>query len=83
MGPFLIIIAILAVLLGVCFVAFLVLNGKYADVNDRLSKMSTDYNDLLYNNFMLCNKLDTIKQLKLIDYENNQYYDELLSTEIK
>lgn len=83
MVPFLIIIGILAVLLGVCFVAFLVLNGKYADVNDRLSKMSTDYNDLLYNNFMLCNKLDTIKQLKLIDYENNQYYDELLSTEIK
>jgi len=78
-----IIIAILSVLLAVFFVLYLVTNNKYEEVVRRLNKMTSDYHDLMYNTCVLTDKLEKIKELNLIDWENNGYYKELLSTNVE
>lgn len=82
MGFLVLIIGILSTLLGVSIIMCARLNNEVKKISDKLSENTIDYHGLLYVNCVLTDKLEKIKNLNLIDY-NNDYYKELLSTEIK
>lgn len=79
MGILLGIIGLLTMLLIVCFMCYKGAEARYDSICERLSKKEEEYNDLIYDYCVLVEKLKKIKELNLIDYENNQYYNELLT----
>lgn len=79
----LLIIGVLSTLLGVGIIYCVKLNNEIKNINEKLSESSTLCHSLLYSNCVLSDKLEKIKNLNLIDYNNNDYYKELLTTEIK
>lgn len=80
----------LAIVIGLLFSGLLVtilqynkLKKEVKKYKSKFEKMVTDYGEVVYVNCVLMDKLEKIKNLNLIDYNNNDYYKELLSTEIK
>ena len=49
-------------------------------ISTELSKLREGYSNALYENCVLQDKIEKIKSLNLIDYSNNDYYKELLTT---
>ena len=82
MGSFFIIIAILAFMLTVSVICYVKLNEAYEKLQNELSDVQTKYTNALYDYCVLANKIDKIKALNVLDYENNEYHRELLTTEI-
>lgn len=83
MAFLILIIGILSALLGVSIIICARLNNEVKKINEKLSETSLNYHGLVYTNCVLTDKLEKIKNLNLIDYNNNDYYKELLTTEIK
>lgn len=83
MGYLFIIISILSAVIGVMIIYCLNLNEEAKKANDKLNKTRDNYYDLLLTNCILVDKIEKIKNLNVIDYENNDYYRELLTTEIE
>lgn len=82
MNYFVLTIGILLILLILGSVEYVKMKRDKELVEERLKKTYESYNELIYNNCVLTDKLEKIKALNLIDYENNGYYAELLSTKI-
>jgi hypothetical protein len=55
------------------------LHVKNKQLRDEVSRMNDMYYELLYDNSILVDKIEKIKNLNLIDYNNNDYYKELLT----
>lgn len=79
MGSFFIVISILAFMLTVSIICYVKLNEAYSKLEEELTKITNMYHDLLYDNCVLADKIEKIKNLNLIDYNNNDYYKELLT----
>lgn len=81
-GSFFIVIGILAFMLTVSIICYMKLNDAYSKLHDELTDAQTKYRNALYDYCALANKIDKIKALNVLDYENNEYHRELLTTEI-
>lgn len=70
------------ILIFVLFIALIRCNElhvKNKQLRDEVSRMNDMYYELLYDNSILVDKIEKIKNLNLIDYNNNDYYKELLT----
>lgn len=79
----LLIIGVLSTLLGIGIIYCVKLNNEIKSINKKLSESSKLCHSLLYSNCVLSDKIEKIKNLNLIDYNSNDYYKELLTTDIK
>ena len=75
------IIVILMIVLGITLIKYRKLHNTNKQIRKELEKTRNVYNDVLYDNCILAGKIEKIKNLNLIDYTNNNYYRELLTTE--
>ena len=48
-------------------------------LKSEIDKVRENYNNVLYDNCILEDKIEKIRSLNLIDYSNNDYYRELLT----
>lgn len=78
----------ITIIILICVVVVWLTSGLYlyhkyrSDVDslkNELSNVRVAYNDSVFENCILQEKIEKIKSLNLIDYNNNDYYKELLT----
>ena len=76
---FIIIVGILITALVIIWVKCIQINKNMKEIENELTRVRTIYHSTLYDNCVLVDKIEKIKNLNLIDYSNNDYYKELLT----
>lgn len=79
MDYIIILVGILIVALGITLFKYNQLKKSKKEIEKELTKVNTIYHGILYDNCVLVDKIEKIKNLNLIDYSNNDYYKELLT----
>ena len=74
-----ILIGILIAALAITWVKCIQINKNMKEIENELTRVRTIYHSTLYDNCVLVDKIEKIKNLNLIDYSNNDYYKELLT----
>lgn len=79
MDYIIIIVVILVFALCVVLMKYIKLSGHNKQLKSEIDKVRENYNNTLYDNCILEDKIEKIRNLNLIDYNNNDYYRELLT----
>ena len=79
MDYIIILVGILIVALAITLIKYNQLKQSKKEIEQELTKVNTICRDILYDNCVLADKIDKIRNLNLIDYSNNDYYKELLT----
>lgn len=74
-----IIVGILVFALCVVLMKYIKLSRYDKQLKSEIDKVRENYNNTLYDNCILEDKIEKIRNLNLIDYSNNDYYRELLT----
>lgn len=79
MDYIIILVGILIFALGITLIKYDQLKQSKKEIEQELTKVNTICYDILYDNCVLADKIEKIRNLNLIDYSNNDYYKELLT----
>ena len=79
MDYIIILVGILIFALGITLIKYDQLKQSKKEIEQELAKVNTICYDILYDNCVLADKIEKIRNLNLIDYSNNDYYKELLT----
>lgn len=79
MDYIIIIVGILIFALCVVLMKYIKLSRHNKQLKSEIDKVRENYNNTLYDNCILEDKIEKIRNLNLIDYSNNDYYRELLT----
>lgn len=72
-------IGILMLVTLISLIRCIKLQEKNNEMDRKMCELNAVYHETLYDNCVLSDKLEKIKDLNLIDYNNNEYYKELLT----
>jgi hypothetical protein len=72
-------IGILMLVTLISLIRCIKLQEKNDEMDRKMRELNAVYHETLYDNCVLSDKLEKIKDLNLIDYNNNEYYKELLT----